>query len=59
VEIVARAGAQVAAGDVVLLVHHRAGRGLAHARRLLQKAVGIGDAPPAQRPLILERITHE
>jgi pyrimidine-nucleoside phosphorylase len=59
VEIVARAGAQVAAGDVVLLVHHRAGRGLAHARRLLQKAVGIGDAPPARRPLILERITHE
>jgi len=59
VEIVARAGAQVAAGDVVLLVHHRAGRGLAHARRLLQKAVGIGDAPPVQRPLILERITHE
>jgi thymidine phosphorylase len=59
VEIIARAGAQVAAGDVVLLVHHRGGRGLAHARRLLQKAVGIGDAPPAQRPLILERITHE
>jgi pyrimidine-nucleoside phosphorylase len=59
VEIIARAGAQVAAGDVVLLVHHRAGRGLAHARRLLQKAVGIGDAPPVERPLILERITHE
>ena len=57
VEIVARAGTRVRAGDTVLLVRHRAGRGLDHARPLLQNAVSITEAAVAERPLVLERIT--
>jgi pyrimidine-nucleoside phosphorylase len=59
VEIVARQGTLVQERDVVLLVHHRRGRGLAEARRLLRQAVGIREAPPAEHPLIVETITHD
>jgi pyrimidine-nucleoside phosphorylase len=59
VEIVARQGTLVQERDVVLLVHHRGGRGLAEARRLLRQAVGIREAPPAEHPLIVETITHD
>jgi pyrimidine-nucleoside phosphorylase len=59
IEVLATAGTRVRAGDVVLLVRHRAGRGLAHARSLLTTAISITEAPPLQRPLILERITHD
>jgi pyrimidine-nucleoside phosphorylase len=58
IEIVARAGTAVRAGDAVLLVRHRAGRGLTHARGLLHRAVRISEAAPPERPLVLERITH-
>ena len=58
IEILARAGSPVRAGDVVLLVRHRGGRGLAHARQLLDRAVSIRDAAPPERPLVVERITH-
>jgi pyrimidine-nucleoside phosphorylase len=58
IEIVARAGTDVRAGDAVLLVRHRAGRGLAHARRLLHRAVRISETAPPEQPLVLERITH-
>ncbi|MDQ3148428.1 MAG: thymidine phosphorylase [Chloroflexota bacterium] len=58
VEVIARAGTEVRAGDAVLLVRHRAGRGLEHARPLLQNAVRITPSPPVERPLVLERITN-
>jgi pyrimidine-nucleoside phosphorylase len=58
IEVIARAGTQVRAGDAVLLVRHRAGRGLEHARRLLEGAVSITGSPLVERPLVLERITN-
>ena len=58
IEVVARAGSEVRAGDVVLLVRHRAGRGLEHARARLQAAVSITEAPLVERSLVLERITN-
>jgi pyrimidine-nucleoside phosphorylase len=54
--IVAPVGARVRAGDPIVEIHHRGGRGLAEARRLLQSAIDVADAPPARRPLVLERI---
>ncbi len=58
VEVIARAGTEVRAGDVVLLVRHRAGRGLEPARPLLEDAVRITQSPLVERPLVLERITN-
>jgi thymidine phosphorylase len=43
-------------GEPILEIHHRNGRGLADARRLLDASIEIGDAPAAGRPLVLERI---
>jgi pyrimidine-nucleoside phosphorylase len=54
--IAAPVGSRVARGDAILEIHHRAGRGLADARRLLEKAIVIADAPLPARPLVLERI---
>jgi pyrimidine-nucleoside phosphorylase len=54
--IAAPVGSRVTRGDPILEIHHRAGRGLADARRLLQDAIVIGDAPRPARPLVLERI---
>jgi pyrimidine-nucleoside phosphorylase len=54
--VAARVGTTVAAGDGVIVVHHRGGRGLEDARRLLESAITIGDELPSRRPLILERI---
>ena len=58
IEVMAPAGTKVRAGDIVLLIRHRDGRGLDHARRLLRDAVRITEAPPVERPLVLERITN-
>jgi pyrimidine-nucleoside phosphorylase len=54
--IKAPVGTPVRTGDPVVEIHHRAGRGLADARRLLADAIHIHDAPPASGPLILDRI---
>jgi pyrimidine-nucleoside phosphorylase len=54
--IVAPVGAWVKAGDPIVEIHHRNGHGLADARRLLEAAVQIGDAPVAARPLVIDRI---
>jgi pyrimidine-nucleoside phosphorylase len=59
IEVLCPPGTQVTAGEPILMVHHRRGRGLPEAVPLLAAAVQIGDAPPAQRPLILERIAAE
>jgi pyrimidine-nucleoside phosphorylase len=58
IEILAGAGTEVRAGDAVLLVRHRGGRGLAHARRLLHKSVNISEVALPGGPLVLETITH-
>jgi pyrimidine-nucleoside phosphorylase len=58
VEIVARTGTQVSAGDVVLLVRHRGGRGLEAARALLDGAISISGGPVTEPPLIVERVMH-
>jgi thymidine phosphorylase len=54
--IVAPIGTRVKQGDPVLEIHHRNGRGLADARRLLDPAIEIAEAPQAGRPLVLRRI---
>ena len=54
--IVAPVGTRVMAGDPIVEIHHRGGRGLADARQLLAGAIEIADAAPAQRPLVLQRI---
>jgi thymidine phosphorylase len=59
IEVVAGHGTAVRAGDVVLLVRHRAGRGLAEARALLHVAARIGAAPGVRDALIVERITDD
>jgi thymidine phosphorylase len=51
-------GTRVKAGDPIIEIHHRGGRGVAEARRLLEAAVEIADASFAARPLVLERIEN-
>jgi pyrimidine-nucleoside phosphorylase len=59
IEILARVGTEVKAGDPLLLVRHRGGRGLGAAEPLLASSVRIHDAKPPARPLILETLTHD
>jgi pyrimidine-nucleoside phosphorylase len=54
--IVAPVGTRVRAGDPIVEIHHRQGQGLAEARRLLEAAIEIGDAPVTAPPLVLDRI---
>jgi pyrimidine-nucleoside phosphorylase len=54
--VVAPVGTRVKQGEPILEIHHRNGRGLADARRLLEASIEIADAPAAGRPLVLERI---
>jgi pyrimidine-nucleoside phosphorylase len=54
--IVAPVGTRVARGDAIVEIHHRAGRGLAAARQLLEDAIVVGDAAPTAAPLVIERI---
>jgi pyrimidine-nucleoside phosphorylase len=56
VRILARPGEAMAAGDAFAEVHYRNDNRLAEAVTLLQRAWTIGDAPPAETPLIVERI---
>jgi hypothetical protein len=37
-------------------IRHRSGRGLDAARVLLQRAVRVSDAPPAARPIVVDRV---
>src|SRR3954469_19870547 len=54
--VLAPVGTRVKAGDGVIEIHHRQGRGLAEARRLLAGAIAIADHPVPPRPLVLDRI---
>jgi pyrimidine-nucleoside phosphorylase len=56
IEVVATVGSRVDSGDAVLTIRHRAGRGLADARALLERAVAIEDAPPVPLPLVLDTV---
>jgi pyrimidine-nucleoside phosphorylase len=56
IEVMAQVGAEVRAGDTVLRVHHRGGRGLDEALPLLTGAVHIADEPSARRPIVIERV---
>ncbi len=58
VEVLTPVGELVRAGDPVLRLHHRGGRGLAPAASRLAEAVRIADTPPTPRPLVLERVGH-
>jgi pyrimidine-nucleoside phosphorylase len=58
IDVLLDPGAPVRAGDAVLLVHHRGGRGLDEALPLLSTAIEIADVPPPPRTLVLERVMH-
>jgi pyrimidine-nucleoside phosphorylase len=57
ITVVAPPGSDVRAGNPILLVHHRDGRGLDEAVPLLESSIRIGDAPPVPQPLVLETIS--
>jgi pyrimidine-nucleoside phosphorylase len=54
--VLAPVGTRVKAGDGLIEIHHRDGRGLADARRLLAEAICIADTPVAAQSLVLDRI---
>ncbi|OLV17643.1 thymidine phosphorylase [Deinococcus marmoris] len=56
VELVRKPGEAVAAGDVVLRLYHRDGRGLEVAQRLLTEGLLIADSAPEAEKLILDRV---
>ena len=49
-------GSPVRKGDVILVVRHRSGRGLAEAMPLLTAAVNVGDAAPVVPAVVVEEI---
>ena len=59
VGIVARVGIgdQVRAGDPLVELHHRDGRGLAEALTLCAAAVEVGDEPPPARDHVLDHVS--
>ena len=54
--VLAPVGTPVKTGDGIIEIHHRGGRGLEEARRLLTAAIAIADQPVRDRPLVLDRI---
>ena len=58
IEIVSPVGAAVRTGEPVLRLHHRGGRGLSDAVRLLDGAVSMADASPPARPIVVDRVHH-
>ena len=56
ITVVAAPGTEVRAGDAVLQIRHRGGRGLDVARTLLRQAVQIGDVAPATQPIVVDRV---
>jgi pyrimidine-nucleoside phosphorylase len=57
ITVAAHVGTEVRAGDPVLVIRHRGGRGLDAARALLEAAVEIADAAPTRQPLVADEIT--
>ncbi|GGR72611.1 thymidine phosphorylase [Deinococcus seoulensis] len=56
VELLRKPGEAVQAGEPVLRIYHRDGRGLDAARRLLTEGLTLGAQAPAPEPLILDRV---
>jgi pyrimidine-nucleoside phosphorylase len=56
IEVVAPVGTAVKAGDTILLVRHRGGRGLPEAMPLLTASVGIAEAAAEQRPIVVDEV---
>ncbi len=56
IEVERPVGSPVRHGDVILVVRHRAGRGLAEAMPLLTASVKIDDVAPAARPVVVEEV---
>ena len=56
ITVVAPPGTVVAAGEPVLILRHRGGRGLDEATAMLEEAIGIGDGPFEAAPLVVEEI---
>jgi pyrimidine-nucleoside phosphorylase len=52
----AQLGHRVVAGQSLLELHHRGGRGVEAAMALCREAITIGDAPPPSRPTILDDV---
>jgi len=52
----AKPGDKVNAGDTLVNIHHRGGKNLDAAKRMLREAIVIGDAPVKALPLIIERM---
>jgi thymidine phosphorylase len=59
VGLVARVGVgdQVRAGELLVELHHRVGRGLAEAQALCSSAVTIGEEPPPRHDHVMEHVT--
>jgi pyrimidine-nucleoside phosphorylase len=56
ITIVAPPGTVVSAGEPVLILRHRGGRGLDEATESLEEAIGIGDGQFEAKPLVVEEI---
>jgi pyrimidine-nucleoside phosphorylase len=56
IAVAAPVGSRVSAGDPVLILRHRAGRGLPAATALVSSAIQIGPQAPAIQPLVVETI---
>jgi thymidine phosphorylase len=56
IEVLVPLGVQVKAGEPVLRLHHRGGRGLDEASLLLSQSVQISEAPVTAGPLIVDRV---
>ncbi len=56
-ELLRKVGEPVGRGEPIAALHHRDGRGLDEARRRVERAYRIGEAPPSrkgERPLVIE-----
>jgi pyrimidine-nucleoside phosphorylase len=56
IEVLVPLGVQVKAGEPVLRLHHRGGRGLEEASVLLSESVHISEAPVTPAPLVVDRV---
>jgi pyrimidine-nucleoside phosphorylase len=56
ITVIAPPGTSVAAGETLLILHHRGGRGLADATALLDEAIDIDEGPFAAEDLVVEEI---
>jgi thymidine phosphorylase len=57
VVVLAKRGDEVRAGQPIVELRHRSGRGLAAALTLVREAVTLGDAPPPPRPNLIAEVT--